>query len=102
MAAQQPHTRAPVRRFDLAVEAHADADDDTEVPNTYNKLGPYPGMQGPGITRIDIVLVNRRALAMVSSFAQRYDLKNPQHVLQEVRFDQSLFYAEATVTKTTR
>ncbi len=47
---------------------------------TFDKKGPMPGMEGTGVSRIDVALANPAAVSAIKSFDLRWDLVQVDHV----------------------
>ncbi len=72
-----------------------------KVPEpTYDKNGPMPGMQGPGVSRIDVALVNPAAMAIVRDFQLRWDLVQVDHVPIQLTLNAGLLDFEDVVQDT--
>ncbi len=67
---------------------------------TYCKDGPSPGMSGPGVSRIDVVLANPVAAAAVKDFVLRWDLVQENHVPLQITLDLGELDAQEVVQKT--
>jgi exonuclease III len=67
---------------------------------TFCRDGPAPGMEGQGVSRIDVVLANPVAAAAVRDFALRWDLVQVDHVPAQVTLDLDELDAMEVVHKT--
>ncbi len=56
-----------------------------KIPDpTFSSHGPVPGMTGPGVSRLDVILANPVAAAAVVNFVPRWDLVQVDHVPLQV------------------
>ncbi len=56
-----------------------------KIPDpTFSSHGPVPGMAGPGVSRLDVILANPVAAAAVVNFVPRWDLVQVDHVPLQV------------------
>ena len=62
-----------------------------EPPPTFRKCGVCKSMKGPGVTRIDTILVNRPALAALRSCSYKYKQVGPDHVAIVLGFELDKF-----------
>ncbi len=67
---------------------------------TFCRDGPAPGMEGQGVSRIDVVLANPVAAAAIKDFALRWDLVQVDHVPVQVTLDLDELGALEVVQKT--
>ena len=78
-----------------------DPEDTHKLPEpTYSNSDPEPGMTGPGVTRIDLVLANPTAAAAIQGHYPRWDLIVEKHVPQEIHMDMDLLAAPEVIQKT--
>ncbi len=54
---------------------------------TFDRNGPAPGMQGSGVSRIDLAFANPAAVSSITSFHHRWDLVQVDHVPIQIILD---------------
>ena len=64
---------------------------------TFFRSGPYPGMHGPGTSRIDTFLLNKPALLALRAMRYCYDLPGagPDHAPLALDLDLRAFHGSA-------
>ncbi len=72
-----------------------------KVPEpTFSPKGPAPGMEGPGVSRIDVILANPVAAAAIVGFHLRWDLTQVDHVPIQVDLKVGRLAAMQVIQKT--
>ena len=72
-----------------------------EAPPTYYHYGAaHAGMTGQGCTRIDLILINKVALAAFKSYEQLYAQGIAKHHFQSAKFHLPAFGATVSVPRT--